>query len=155
MPFVLTRDCGVRAEHHGLQALSVTFVQILAQQVPPCDGALETASVRMKGPSCEYYVVRSYPGLWCACGTSWLTGFVGYFCTNPCTAGPSLRWRFRDCFSQDEGSFIWKICLSFVPGTVVCVRNIMAYKHCRLLLYKSLHSRPLPAMALSRLLQSG
>src|SRR6476620_3588691 len=79
MPFVLTRDCGVRAEHHGLQALSVTFVQILAQQVPPCDGALETASVRMKGPSCGCYAVRSYPRLWCECGRSWLTSTVGYF----------------------------------------------------------------------------
>src|SRR6476660_4609332 len=151
MPFVLTRGCGVSAEHHGSQTLSVTFVQILAQATA-CDGALETASVRMKGPSCVYYVVRSYPGLWCACGTSWLTSTVGYFCTNPCTAGPSLRWRSRDCFSQDEGSFMWILCRSFLPTTVVCVRKIMAHRHCRLLLYIFLHSRPLPAMALSRLL---
>src|SRR6478672_10632790 len=136
MPFFLTHDCGVSAVHHGSQALSVTFVQNLAQ-VTACDCALQTASVRMKGPSCGYYAVRSYPGLWCACGTSWLTGTVGYFCTNPCT-GYCLQRRSRDCFSQDEGSFVWILCRSFLPTTVVCVRNIMAYRHCRLLLYKTL-----------------
>src|SRR6476660_2526793 len=118
MSFVLTRDCGVSAEDHGSQALSVTFVQILAQQAPPCDGALETASVRIKGPSCGYYAVRSYPRLWCECGRSWLTSTVGYFCTKPCT-GHCLRRRSRDCFSQNEGSFMWILCRSFLPTTVV------------------------------------
>src|SRR6476661_3236935 len=78
MPFFLTHDCGVSAVHHGSQALSVTFVQNLAQ-VTACDCALQTASVRMKGPSCGYYAVRSYPRLWCECGRSWLTSTVGYF----------------------------------------------------------------------------
>src|SRR6476660_6838381 len=146
MPFVLTRDCGVSAEHHGLQALSVTFVPILAQQEPPCDGTFETASVSKKGPSCGYYVVRSYPGLWCACGTSWLTSTVGYFCTYPCTAGPSLRWRSRDCFSQDEGPFMWILCRSFLPGTVVCVRNVLDCMQLRSILYIQLLTRSLPAL---------
>src|SRR6476620_5193363 len=96
MPFFLTHDCGVSAVHHGSQALSVTFVQNLAQATA-CDGALETASVRMKGPSCGYYAVRSYPRLWCECGRSWLTSTVGYFCTKPCT-GHCLRRSSRDCF---------------------------------------------------------